>query len=178
MGGVEENGASRSTSGATGPVEQAGRLSPCWHGIRPCPGRHRLHARGGRGSDDERGIARGRDAIPGVPTGVAPSGILLITPATVFPRRGDSVTFSALLSAAPGSDLLVTGAQWSVDDGRVGSVAVDGTLTALQNGRAYLVARRSDAVATHPIEVGNEEPLTWSGTYVPTSCTSDCEPSL
>lgn len=69
-----------------------------------------------------------------------------------------------------------TGAQWSVDDGLVATVTPDGTVTAQQTGHAHLVARHGHAVATHPIEVGNDGPVIWSGTYVPTSCTSSCAP--
>jgi Big-like domain-containing protein len=110
------------------------------------------------------------------PPPITRSVILVIAPATVFLQPGESVKFSALESAAAGSDFVSTSAQWSVDDGLVATVALDGTVTAQQTGHAHLVARHGHAVATHPIEVGNDAPVIWSGTYVPTSCTSDCAP--
>jgi hypothetical protein len=110
------------------------------------------------------------------PPPITPSVILLIAPATVFLHPGESVKFSALESAGAGIDFSSTSAQWSVDDGLVATVALDGTVTAQQTGHAHLVARHGHVIATHPIEVGNDAPVIWSGTYIPISCTSDCEP--
>jgi hypothetical protein len=102
------------------------------------------------------------------------SEVLVIAPATALLRPEDSVAFSALGSSAPGDDLLPVGAQWSVDDARVASVTPEGAVTAREVGYTRLVACRGKMVATHPIQVANEAPATWSGSYVPTSCASDC----
>jgi hypothetical protein len=58
----------------------------------------------------------------------------------------------------------------------IAAITTTGELTATTEGRTVVRARAGGATVTQPIVVSSNGPVTWVGTYLRTSCASDCAP--
>jgi hypothetical protein len=112
---------------------------------------------------------------PTAPSIETPARVLIISPVVAFMKPGESASFTVFVATQEGGFVAEQGT-WSVDNPAIAALTADRTFTARAEGRTSIHVVTASGSTQQPVVVSADAPRVWTGTYTPTSCTSDCAP--